>query len=269
MILFTVSFLLTQNNYFFKMLVKLKKINQLYISKEEKLADVFGQHQLSFKDFCLFLSNQKKNKKQQKFFIELSNCENKTQIDHLLDCYLLMEDGSMKLELYKLIITSIFAFIIPIIFPYLSKYQFILNVGINLAIIVIWIEEFILKGKRWFDNRINRFFYVFYQRLAYMLPMKSLLITINDFPKNQVKIFKCLKEDVSEGKQRIYSKNKQEEILLTDIYKVCYLNRYTNEIVLKNHFCNLIDKSNKIKENITNIILGISVLIFTIMGITL
>ena len=232
---------------FFNRLNEVKKINQIYFTKEEKLFFIYGKNNMEFEDYCLYLSSNVKNKYEKKFLLELKNCSNKLDIDMLVDSYLLIyQKRSKTIEIINLFSCLIY-FVFSYILTYFNKYLDIIYI-INIILLIILLYsnktiDFQFKNMSFF----NRFYCLFFKRLSYMPPMKSLSLTLEEFNKRKNNIFKNLYEDLTNKSFGKYKVSEEKQIVLSSIYKICYSNKYNKEQTLISYY----EKINKNK--ITNL----------------
>lgn len=239
-------FLFLNNNKlssFFDKLNEIKKINQIYFTKEEKLFFIYGKNNMEFEDYCLYLSSTIKNKYEKKFLLELKNCNSKSNIDMLVDSYLLIyQKRSKTIEIINFL-TSLIYFVFSYILTYFNKYLDIINI-FNIVLLMILLFsyktiDFQYKNMSFFD----RFYCLFFQRLSYMSPMKSLSLTLEEFNKRKNNIFKKLYEDLTNKSFGKYKVSEEKQIILSSIYKICYSNKYNKEQTLVSYY----EKINKNK----------------------
>ena len=242
-------FLFLNNNKlssFFDKLNEIKKINQIYFTKEEKLFFIYGKNNMEFEDYCLYLSSTIKNKYEKKFLLELKNCNSKSNIDMLVDSYLLLyQKRSKTIEIINFL-TSLIYFVFSYILTYFNKYLDIINI-FNIVLLMILLFsyktiDFQYKNMSFFD----RFYCLFFQRLSYMSPMKSLSLTLEEFNRRKNNIFKNLYENLTNKSFGKYKVSEEKQIVLSSIYKICYSNKYNKEQTLVSYY----EKINKNK--ITN-----------------
>lgn len=242
-------FLFLNNNKlssFFDKLNEIKKINQIYFTKEEKLFFIYGKNNMEFEDYCLYLSSTIKNKYEKKFLLELKNCNSKSNIDMLVDSYLLIyQKRSKTIEIINFL-TSLIYFVFSYILTYFNKYLDIINI-FNIVLLMILLFsyktiDFQYKNLSFFD----RFYCLFFQRLSYMSPMKSLSLTLEEFNRRKNNIFKNLYENLTNKSFGKYKVSEEKQIVLSSIYKICYSNKYNKEQTLVSYY----EKINKNK--ITN-----------------
>lgn len=239
-------FLFLNNNklsIFFDRLNEIKKINQIYFTREEKLFFIYGKNNMEFEDYCLYLSSAVKNKYEKKFLLELKNCNSKSNIDMLVDSYLLIyQKRSKTIEIINLFSCLIY-FVFSYILTYFNKYLDIINI-FNIVLLMILLFsyktiDFQYKNMSFFD----RFYCLFFQRLSYMPPMKSLSLTLEEFNKRKNNIFKNLYEDLTNKSFGKYKVSEEKQIILSSIYKICYSNKYNKEQTLVSYY----EKINKNK----------------------
>ena len=239
-------FLFLNNNKlssFFDKLNEIKKINQIYFTKEEKLFFIYGKNNMEFEDYCLYLSSTIKNKYEKKFLLELKNCNSKSNIDMLVDSYLLIyQKRSKTIEIINFL-TSLIYFVFSYILTYFNKYLDIINI-FNIVLLMILLFsyktiDFQYKNMSFFD----RFYCLFFQRLSYMSPMKSLSLTLEEFNRRKNNIFKNLYENLTNKSFGKYKVSEEKQIILSSIYKICYSNKYNKEQTLVSYY----EKINKNK----------------------
>lgn len=239
-------FLFLNNNKlssFFDKLNEIKKINQIYFTKEEKLFFIYGKNNMEFEDYCLYLSSTIKNKYEKKFLLELKNCNSKSNIDMLVDSYLLIyQKRSKTIEIINFL-TSLIYFVFSYILTYFNKYLDIINI-FNIVLLMILLFsyktiDFQYKNMSFFD----RFYCLFFQRLSYMSPMKSLSLTLEEFNRRKNNIFKNLYENLTNKSFGKYKVSEEKQIVLSSIYKICYSNKYNKEQTLVSYY----EKINKNK----------------------
>lgn len=232
-------FLFLNNNKlssFFDRLNEIKKINQIYFTREEKLFFIYGKNNMEFEDYCLYLSSTIKNKYEKKFLLELKNCNSKSNIDMLVDSYLLIyQKRSKTIEIINFL-TSLIYFVFSYILTYFNKYLDIINI-FNIVLLMILLFsyktiDFQYKNMSFFD----RFYCLFFQRLSYMSPMKSLSLTLEEFNRRKNNIFKNLYENLTNKSFGKYKVSEEKQIVLSSIYKICYSNKYNKEHILVSYY---------------------------------
>ena len=265
-------FLFLNNNKlssFFDKLNEIKKINQIYFTKEEKLFFIYGKNNMEFEDYCLYLSSTIKNKYEKKFLLELKNCNSKSNIDMLVDSYLLIyQKRSKTIEIINFL-TSLINFVFSYILTYFNKYLDIINI-FNIVLLMILLFsyktiDFQYKNMSFFD----RFYCLFFQRLSYMSPMKSLSLTLEEFNRRKNNIFKNLYENLTNKSFGKYKVSEEKQIVLSSIYKICYSNKYNKEQTLVSYY----EKINKNKmtnlEILSNFIYYFMICLFVILEVFL
>ena len=239
-------FLFLNNNKlssFFDKLNEIKKINQIYFTKEEKLFFIYGKNNMEFEDYCLYLSSTIKNKYEKKFLLELKNCNSKSNIDMLVDSYLLIYQKRSKTIEKIYLFSCLIYFVFSYILTYFNKYLDIINI-FNIVLLMILLFsyktiDFQYKNMSFFD----RFYCLFFQRLSYMSPMKSLSLTLEEFNRRKNNIFKNLYENLTNKSFGKYKVSEEKQIVLSSIYKICYSNKYNKEQTLVSYY----EKINKNK----------------------
>ena len=252
-----------------KIILKLEVINQIYLSKEEKLDNVFGPSNIEFDKRCKILSQNAKLKKEKEFFDELSLCNNKTSIDNLIFIYKSMLSKNQKDLVIGYFLLSFFTLLMIKLFPSFS-YSSSVRIVLFISSIFVLFDYLFLKRTPIcsFSTRVNRLFIKFYSSLSYLRPMESLIKLVDDYPyKNNP--YEILLNDIRESKMSFESKIYDKYPFFSHIYKLCYSNKFSRDLYLEEHFKKCIDKSANIIEVIRSNIISLSFVLITIGGIFL
>ena len=222
------------NSKFFNNLIKIQKANQVYSSKEEKLNYVFGPSSDSFEERCQILKGNSKSSLERLFYGELSLCNNKTQIDRLIYCYMsIISRNHLEFDL-EFLLSNLLFILIKFFFSRIDifYYGMILNMISSIYLIVLAINEkqfnrsFLLTSER-------KFYLRFFTRLSYLSPMVSLKETLDE-SEIEGSIYNTLYDDVNENKISEYAVKKVE--LTTCLFKILTNNKFNNEKILVDYY---------------------------------
>lgn len=232
-----VVFLIHKQDFdFYHQLLKLKMVNQIYIERKDKLKMAFDDQDLDYEDYCEYLKNKTKRKKEKEFYSELKMCSNKTQIDHLIDT----KSIEFKVDDIKILtenlIMHMFVWIIYLFFPSLN--QKIIQSYILICINIVTLLTLIFNNHSdIFLSSFDKFYIEFYQKLAYLRPMKALEVSIEKYQNSkQCQIYSKIHEAINAQKTVELNCSIKRQNIITEIYRICYLNVFKKEEILKSYY---------------------------------
>ncbi len=221
---------------FYRQLLNLKMVNQIYIERKDKLKMAFDKQDLVYEDYCEYLKNKTKRKKEKEFYSELKMCSNKTQIDHLID----VKEQEFKVDDVKILaenlVMHIFVYIIYLFFSSLNQKinQSYILICINIVTLLTLIFN---NYSDIFLSSFDKFYLEFYQKLAYLRPMKALETTIEKYQNSkQCRLYSKIYEAIIAQKAIELNCSTNKQNIITEIYRICYLNVFKKEETLKSYY---------------------------------
>ena len=219
-----------KTNKFKDNILKLSKANQVYKDKEEKLNLVFGPSNDLFEDRCQILKSKAKSSLERSFYHDLSLCNNKTQIENLIESYLVLLSRNEFDFLVEILLGNT-------IFTFMSfYYKNLINVQVFQIINIVCLLVLIIKklDHQSISNSLlmsteKKFYIKFFIRLSYLSPMVSLKETIDEFELSG-SIYNKLFDDINENQISNYPKKTSE--VTTCLYKILANNKYNHEPLL-------------------------------------
>ncbi|MDD7735168.1 MAG: hypothetical protein SOW55_07120 [Bacilli bacterium] len=250
---------------FKKVLIKLEVINQIYISKEEKLNNVLGQSNLPFQQRCKIIAQNAKLKIEKEFYSELSLCNNKTNIDNLIIQYKEILNKNQKGLIMDYFIFSFFLLVMINLFPSFSYSSSLKIISFLPSLFLLF--DYIMNTRRKapiFASKFNKMYIEFYSSLSYLRPMECLIKTVDKYPSKH-NPFALLLDDINSNKMSLDNKIYEKYEVFTQIYKICYSNKFTKDLFLEEYYRQCINKSSTfflfIKDNIINANLIITIIL--------
>lgn len=237
-----------------KILLKLRISNCVNVQIDDKL-NILSNNKLTFKSKALYLKGKAKSKIEKMFFSSLANCNNKKQIDILIECYYNMVKSSCCELYFAGFCISLFCLIIRIFYNYYIDKSF--NIILLFISIIILSYEIVKLLNIYIDNgnSFYRFYIIFYRKLSYLPP----LIAYNEtLKKNKNKIFRHLLNDINEKRFIKFNFDEEKNEFCYVLYQVCYTNSLYNEKKLNELYHLSLKKSssflNIFYKNILNIL---------------
>lgn len=217
-------------------LCKLQIINQISTNMDEKLSICYGKTNLPFDEYCSHLKGKAKTKEEKIFFEQLNLCKTKAQIDHLLLIKMadIFDNTSFFVNNFMV---HIYLLVINLFLPYFTS-QINLNYTFLLVDICLLLGSIIRNNHEVVTSKFNHEFYQFYLNLSYLRPMEALKSVIDEKHKN---VFYYLYDDIKN--KRITNKNisNSHQIIISQIYKVCFSNNYKNNQILSSYFIKIMN----------------------------
>lgn len=203
-----------------KILFKFKISNQININLDDKL-NIISDNKLNFKNKALYLKGKAKTQIEKNFYNDLSNCNNKKQIEILIDWYCnKIKINNTEIYYQAFLITSI-SFIFYLYFNFYISQLF--QIILMLCCIVLLAYEISKLINIYSDNAKSfyKFFIIFYRKLSYLPP----LIAYNEtLKKSKNKIFQKLFDDINNKGISFLNLDKEKQEICFTLYKVCYTN---------------------------------------------
>ncbi len=225
-----------QNQEFYHKLLKLKMVNQIYIERKDKLKMTFDNKDLPYDEYCDYLKNRTERKKEKEFYDELKLCTNKTQINHLIDAKLIeFKVDDLKILVENLLM-NIFTWIIYAFFPSLN-HRISLSYMLFTTNFITLLTLIFNKQGNIFLSTTDKFYIEFYEKLAYLRPMKALETTIDKYQDSKkCQVYSRIYEAIISQKIIELNCSRKMQYIITEIYRICYLNVFKKEEVIKNYY---------------------------------